>query len=96
VKPLYDYAEYSKHQMEALTKDVAAVRGDIEGKDYSEHLVNLHNTVHEGYYSLASGLKDHSPRMGFFLFIIMAFQVMLLASYIIYRRRVNSAPKKYL
>jgi mannose-binding lectin 1 len=34
--------------------------------------------------------------MGFFVFIIIASQVMLLGSYVIYRRRRDSAPKKYL
>jgi len=34
--------------------------------------------------------------MGLFIFVIIAFQVMLLGSYILYRRRRDNAPKKYL
>jgi len=96
VKPIYDYLEYSKHQMETLSGDVQKVRQDIEGKDYREHLQQLHATVHEGHYAMTNMLQATSPRMGFFLFIIMAFQVMLLASYIVYRRRRDGASKKYL
>jgi lectin, mannose-binding 1 len=56
MKPLYDYAEYSKHQMETLSKDVHSIRGDIEGQDHRAHLEQLHATVHEGYFSLANGM----------------------------------------
>jgi mannose-binding lectin 1 len=34
--------------------------------------------------------------MGFFVFIILAFQCVLLASYVVYKRRKARAPKKYL
>jgi mannose-binding lectin 1 len=34
--------------------------------------------------------------MGFFIFIVIASQVMLFVSYVVYRRRKDSAPKKYL
>jgi hypothetical protein len=59
VKPLYDYAEYSKHQMETLKEDIHAVRGDIEGTDYRGHLEILKHSVHgvsEGYHQLAEGI----------------------------------------
>jgi lectin, mannose-binding 1 len=37
-----------------------------------------------------------SPRMGFFVFIVIVSQVMLLGSYIVYRKRRDMQPKKYL
>jgi mannose-binding lectin 1 len=37
-----------------------------------------------------------SPRMGFFIFLVIAFQVLLATSYIIYKRRRANMPKKFL
>lgn len=37
-----------------------------------------------------------APRMGFFLFIVVAVQVLLAGLYVLYKRRRASAPKKYL
>jgi len=34
--------------------------------------------------------------MGMFIFVVIAFQVMLAGAYIIYKKRRASAPKKYL
>ena len=37
-----------------------------------------------------------TPRMGFFIFLVIAFQVVLAASYIIYKKRRANMPKKFL
>lgn len=37
-----------------------------------------------------------SPRMGFFLFLVIAFQVLLVVSYVVYKRRRANMPKKFL
>jgi mannose-binding lectin 1 len=34
--------------------------------------------------------------MGFFLFMLIAFQVLLAVSYVIYKRRRANMPKKFL
>lgn len=41
-------------------------------------------------------VKEHGSRFGFFVFVVVASQVMLLVSYAIYRRRMKNQPKKYL
>ena len=41
-------------------------------------------------------IHTKSPRMGFFLFMIIAFQALLAGSYVIYKRRRANGPKKYL
>lgn len=43
-----------------------------------------------------SVVTGSAPRMGTFVFIVIAVQVMLLGAYILYRKRRDSAPKKYL
>ena len=37
-----------------------------------------------------------APRMGFFLFVIIGAQALLAVSYIVYKRRRASMPKKFL
>lgn len=45
---------------------------------------------------LLAEILSSTPRMGFFIFLIVAFQLSLAASYIIYKRRRSSMPKKFL
>lgn len=37
-----------------------------------------------------------TPRMGFFIFAIIAFQLLLVGAYIVYKRRRANMPKKFL
>jgi lectin, mannose-binding 1 len=41
-------------------------------------------------------IRSHGPRLGMFAGIVIAVQVLLAGSYILYKRRRNSMPKKYL
>lgn len=41
-------------------------------------------------------ISASAPKMGMFVAIIVAVQIMLAGVYIIYKRRRNSMPKKYL
>ena len=34
--------------------------------------------------------------MGFFIFLLVVFQLLLAGSYVVYKRRRANAPKKYL
>lgn len=91
-------------RLESIERTVQTIQRDVEGRDYKEHLTNLQNAV-EG---VRGGLTDHlpdtisqiittsAPKMGMFMFVVIAFQVMLVGAYIVYKKRRNSAPKKYL
>lgn len=37
-----------------------------------------------------------TPRMGLFITLVILFQLTLAAAYIIYKRRKNNIPKKFL
>ena len=37
-----------------------------------------------------------APRMGMFVFIVLAVQVMMAGAYIVYKKRRANMPKKYL
>lgn len=41
-------------------------------------------------------ISASAPRMGMFLFVVIAVQIMMAGAYIIYKKRRNSMPKKYL
>lgn len=41
-------------------------------------------------------ISASAPRMGIFVFVVVAVQIMMAGAYIIYKRRRNSMPKKYL
>lgn len=41
-------------------------------------------------------ISASSPRMGMFVFIVLAVQIMLAGAYIVYKRRRATMPKKYL
>ncbi|KAH0154039.1 hypothetical protein KCU67_g9219, partial [Aureobasidium melanogenum] len=87
-----------------IERIVLAIQRDVEGKDYREHLTNLQQSI-EG---VRGGLTEHlpetishmistaAPKMGMFIFVVIAFQVMLAGAYVIYKRRRANAPKKYL
>lgn len=45
---------------------------------------------------LLTAITAATPRMGFFIFMVIAFQVVLAISYVVYKRRRANMPKKFL
>lgn len=41
-------------------------------------------------------ISASAPRMGMFVFIVLAVQIMMAGAYVVYKRRRASMPKKYL
>ncbi|KAJ5457915.1 hypothetical protein N7475_009303 [Penicillium sp. IBT 31633x] len=78
------------------------VQRDLESKD--GRFNQLQETLRSSHLSLSENLQGHllsvitasAPRMGFFIFLVIAFQVLLVISYVIYKRRRANMPKKYL
>lgn len=102
--PIYEHVNGVERNVEKIENIVKAIQKDIEGKDYREHLTNLQNTLRDTQTHISEGLPaamthivtGAKPKMGIFLFIAVAVQVMVLGAYIVYKKRRNSAPKKYL
>ncbi|KAJ5453767.1 uncharacterized protein N7458_004723 [Penicillium daleae] len=101
----------SKEQVAALDARLQRIESllqniqrDLEGKDYSSRFNQLQDTLRSSHLSLTENLQTHflsaitasSPRMGFFIFLVIAFQVLLAVSYVIYKRRRANMPKKFL
>ncbi|CAI7568756.1 unnamed protein product [Penicillium bialowiezense] len=87
-----------------LEQLMTTVLRDLGDRDYSSRFNQLHDTLRSSHLSLSENLQGHllnvitasTPRMGFFLFLVIAFQVLLVISYVIYKRRRANMPKKFL
>ncbi|TKA61397.1 hypothetical protein B0A55_11646 [Friedmanniomyces simplex] len=93
-----------RRKIEGIERAVQHIQRDLEGKDYKQHINELQMAVD----GLKGGLTEHlpdtvarlihasAPRMGMFVFVALAFQVMLVGAYVVYKRRRDRMPKKYL
>ncbi|KAF2664418.1 concanavalin A-like lectin/glucanase [Microthyrium microscopicum] len=102
--PIHEYVSINKVMLERMEATIEELKSQVSGKEFKEHLEGLSHLVAESHATLMAGIPNsvhsmvssNSPRFGFFVFVIVASQVMLLGSYIVYRRRQDAAPKKYL
>ncbi|KAK5168642.1 uncharacterized protein LTR77_005951 [Saxophila tyrrhenica] len=92
-------------RIENMERTLDQVKRDVEGKDYKEHLNQLNVAIENVRGGLSDSLdpenigrimRTHGPRLGMFAFAVVAVQVLMAGGYIIYKRRRNSMPKKYL
>ncbi|KAJ5947314.1 hypothetical protein N7466_000329 [Penicillium verhagenii] len=101
----------SKDQLNALDARLQrietllqSIQRDLDGKDYSGSFKQLQDTLRSSHLSLSENLQGHflsaitasTPRMGFFIFLVIAFQILLAVSYVVYKRRRANMPKKFL
>ncbi|KAL2864473.1 putative lectin family integral membrane protein [Aspergillus lucknowensis] len=91
-------------RLQRLEQSVLSIQRDLEGKDYRDKFNQLQETLRSSHLSLTENIKDNllsvitasTPRMGFFIFVIVAVQILLAGSYIVYKRRRANMPKKFL
>ncbi|KAL4807563.1 concanavalin A-like lectin/glucanase domain-containing protein [Aspergillus unguis] len=91
-------------RLQRLEQTLLTIQRDLEGKDYRDRFNQLHETLRSSHLSLTENIKDNllnvitasTPRMGFFIFLVIAVQILLAGSYIIYKRRRANMPKKFL
>ncbi|KAI9930453.1 hypothetical protein ASPWEDRAFT_39338 [Aspergillus wentii DTO 134E9] len=91
-------------RLQRIEQVLQRVQRDIEGNDYRDRLSQLHDTLKSSHLTLTESLQSSilgtiassSPRMGFFIFCIIAFQLLLAGSYVLYKRRRANMPKKFL
>ncbi|KAJ6164852.1 hypothetical protein N7470_003524 [Penicillium chermesinum] len=99
-----DLIQGLESRLQRMEQTLQTVQRDLESKDYSTRFNQLHDTLRSSHLSLSESLQGSllsaitasTPRMGFFLFLVIAFQVVLAASYVIYKRRRANMPKKFL
>jgi lectin, mannose-binding 1 len=66
MSPTHNYAQLAMHTVERVETLVQEIKKDVEGKDYREHLEQLHHAILEGHqalpYALGSGRSSHSSK----------------------------------
>ncbi|KAL2011306.1 hypothetical protein VTN00DRAFT_4024 [Thermoascus crustaceus] len=91
-------------RLQRIEQSLQNIKRDIEGKDYQDRFAQLQETLKHSHLSLADNLQGtihniittSSPRMGLFIFLIIAFQLLLAGLYVYYKRRRANMPKKFL
>ncbi|KAF2495252.1 concanavalin A-like lectin/glucanase [Lophium mytilinum] len=102
--PTHDRVDAISRNVEKVERIVLAIQRDVEGKDYQQHLTDLQNAIKVTQTSLTEGLPlamssivtGAKPRMGLIICVFVAVQIMVIGAWQVYKKRRNSAPKKYL
>ncbi|WEW61185.1 hypothetical protein PRK78_006675 [Emydomyces testavorans] len=86
-----------------LERMVEHVQKDLASKDYQRHFTRLEEALLHSHSGLLENLQDSShrilssaPRMGFFIFLLVALQLSLAGTYVYYKKRRATMPKKFL
>ncbi|KAE8154748.1 putative lectin family integral membrane protein [Aspergillus avenaceus] len=91
-------------RLQRMEQILQTIQRDLEGKDYRDRLSQIQESLRSSHLtvteilqgSLLEAVTASAPRMGFFICLIIAFQVFLATAYIIYKRRRANMPKKFL
>ncbi|KKY26341.1 putative lectin family integral membrane [Diplodia seriata] len=98
--PIHDHVGAVESKVGKIEGMLLAVQKDLEGKDYSGHLTKLQSALKDTHAGLQDSFSDavtrHAPQMWTFVFLIVIAQVLMFGGYLVYKRRRDSAPKKYL
>ncbi|KAF4300862.1 putative lectin family integral membrane protein [Botryosphaeria dothidea] len=96
--PIHDHVGAVETKVGRIEGIVTAIQKDLEGKGY--HLANLQSALRDTHSGLQDSLSDvvtrHAPKMWTFVFLVIIVQVLMFGGYLVYKRRRDSAPKKYL
>ncbi|KAI5814234.1 concanavalin A-like lectin/glucanase domain-containing protein [Pyronema omphalodes] len=96
-----DRMEVRLNVVERIATDIASA---VVAKDYSAHFEDLKKTLNEHHSNLLFHVPDTmhqvlasgGPKIWLMVTIVVFVQVALAGGYIIYKKRRNSSPKKYL
>ncbi|KAL1969740.1 hypothetical protein VTN77DRAFT_8293 [Rasamsonia byssochlamydoides] len=91
-------------RLQRIEQALQTLQRDAESKDYRNQFAQLHRAIETSHLSLTEALQTSlfhmihaaSPRMGLFICLIIAFQLVLAGLYIAYKRRRANMPKKFL
>ena len=89
-------------KLSSIDNKLSGIKSELDARQ--NQFTKLQDSLRESHHSLLEGLPSSvgdviakgSPRVGFFVFIVIVFQLLLAGSYVIYKRRRANAPKKYL
>ncbi|KAF2850246.1 concanavalin A-like lectin/glucanase [Plenodomus tracheiphilus IPT5] len=104
VVPIDDRGAATIRNVEKVERTTMQILRDLESKDFKDVLKEVHRAIESGQEGLSRSLplqlgdvvKGHGPSMTTVLFIAVAVQIMVTGAYMVYKKRRNGAPKKYL
>lgn len=82
-------------RISALEKEVRGVRNDL-GKKMRDNERSFKAYLGDHHATLSQTLVDSVPGHGKLIAIVVGVQVLLVAGYVVYKRRKANSPKKYL
>lgn len=92
------------HRVQNIEMMISALKRDFESGDHKTQFDLLHEKLNRAQVGISEHLPEaldkvitrSAPRMGFLIAVVVLVQVGLAAAYVVYKRRRNQAPKKYL
>jgi mannose-binding lectin 1 len=101
---LEDRTAHTVRTLENTERTVNAILRDVESKDMKDLMNQVHRAIDAGHQGLRADMplalkqvvSSHGPSWITFLCIAVAVQIMVTGAYILYKKRRNGAPKKFL
>ncbi|KAA8910997.1 concanavalin A-like lectin/glucanase domain-containing protein [Sphaerosporella brunnea] len=103
-RPPRDQIDRMDARLQVIENLAMQIAGAITSKDYTQHFDELRNTLKEHHMNLLYSVPESvshvlttgGPKIGMMVTIVVLVQVGLAVAYVIYKKRRNSSPKKYL
>ncbi|KAL8953564.1 MAG: hypothetical protein Q9222_000559 [Ikaeria aurantiellina] len=92
----------TREQVNAMDGRLQSIENTLQGyqgkfSSIQDGLKASHSSLNEGLtQQMTHIISTKSPKVGSFVVILIAFQLLLAGSYVIYKRRRANGPKKYL
>ena len=104
VVPIDDRGAATIRNVEKVERTTMQILRDLESKDFKDMMNQIHRALENSQEGLRVTLPDvmgkvvkgHGPSITSFLFVAVAVQIMITGAYMVYKKRRNGAPKKYL
>jgi mannose-binding lectin 1 len=104
VVPIDDRSAATIRNVEKVERTTMEILRDLESKDFKDMMKQIHFAIEQNHEDLGRSLPaamglvygSHKPSMTSFLFVAVAVQIMVTGAYLVYKKRRNGAPKKYL
>ncbi|KAL8944628.1 MAG: hypothetical protein Q9216_000325 [Gyalolechia sp. 2 TL-2023] len=92
----------SSDQLNTMNQRIQSIETTLQG--YQGQFSSIHGVLKDSHSTLNEGLTQQmthiistkSPKIGTFVVVIIVFQLLLAAIYVMYKRRRANGPKKYL
>jgi mannose-binding lectin 1 len=104
VVPIDDRSAATIRNVEKVERTTMEILRDLESKDFKDMMQQIHRALENNSEGLSRSLPEamgvvvgkHGPSLTSFLFVAVAVQIMVTGAWIVYKKRRNGQPKKYL